>query len=450
MNIQICIRSILVRKGLATVLAIGLFIGLTACGPKHATDISVDIQGQNTAIPTANVNPSSTNETSLPMPTQLSVINSACWPMQNVGHRSLSGSLLYYYINMDPDRAIAAAGGPAMFDLKTGQSKGLKNFLPRDISPDGKMLTELTSSNWIFLAENKNLSYPIPDVTLTKESTYMFLPNGQMLWEGPSSDQKKNLGNEATRDLYVFSPDTGELIFVQTVLLPYSLWKISTPGNDYRAGLYSPDLKYVLYPANYEGTNLSILLNIQSQDIVWYGWPDSDLGFYRSPLPYFTIETPVWRSDSNGVILHQKDEKTGIQNLYNLSIDGQISQLTHLEELFPANKYTISSLSISPNGQYLAFAVVQDSQIFPTRNSLLLILDLKNGTLINPCITLANSPSYPGRPVWSPDSSAIAIFPDAGNVIVAVDLDEKELFSIFPKTGLDAGSLLGWISWEIP
>jgi hypothetical protein len=374
--------------------------------------------------------------------------DTACWPMENVKHRSLSGSLLYYYLVMDTDTGSLSAGAPAILNLKTGSTKGLRAFLPKDISPDGKMLAEITGANWIFLTEEQEFSYPIPDVVLQKSSTHMFLPNGQMLWEGSPSNPPGESSGNVTRDLYMFSPDTGKLTFVQSVVLPYSLWNPSASHNDYHLGAYSPNLRYVLYPANYKNTSIAILLNVKSQKIVWYGWSDSDLGFYRPPLPYYTIETPIWKPDSSGVIFHRIDEETGIQNLYYLSVDGQVSQLTRLEELFPTNKYIIASLSISPNGHYLAFALIQDFQTFPQRNSSLLILDLDTGTMINPCVNLANSP-YPASPIWSPDSSAIVIMPDSGNAMVVVDLNEKALFSILSKAGLDPGSLLGWINWEM-
>ena len=440
------LKSILTKKGLALAIVIVLLHSLIACETTQPMGTPTATHKQSATTP-INTNPPALTATLMPTPTNSVINNAACWPMQVIGKRLLSGSLLYIYMIMDRVTGAPTAGGPGAFNLKAGYSKGLEKFLPRNISPDGKILTEFTESKWVFLTQNGEVSYPIPDTILRKGSTYMFLPNDQMLWVGPSLNQKNTPSN--LRDMYLFSPTTGKLTFVQSVSLPDNLWNPSKLHNDYLAELYSPDLKYVLYPANYQNTNISILLNIKSQGIVWYGWSGSDLGFYRPPLPYYTIETPVWRRDSSGVIFHRVDEKTGIQNLYNLSVDGQVSQLTHLEELFPGNKYVISSLSLSPNGQYLAFAVAQDSDIFPGRNSLLLILDLGNETITNPCVTLANSP-YPGRPVWSPDSSAIAIVPDAGNSIVAVDLNKKTLFNIFPKTGLDSDGLLGWINWEIP
>jgi len=433
------------RKGLAIAMLIALNFWIAACGTTSTTTVPAPIyQETETIISTLQAPLTPT------LSTQLVKNDNACWSMKNIGHRSLAGSLLFSYLVMNPATGSPMAGAPAAFDLATGYPKGLKEFLPRNIAPNGKLLTEIREAKWVFLTEKGEVSYPIPDVTLTEGSTYQILSDQQMLWAGPSQNPQNSQNNEIAQDLYTFLPDTGQLNFLHSVSLPNSLWNPSEPQNDYMTGLYSPDIKYVLYPANYQGVKMSILLDIQNQKVVWYGWPGSDLGFYRPPVPYYTIEAPIWRPDSSGVILHQIDEKTGMHNLYNLSTDGSVAQLTHLEELFLESKYIISSLSISPNGQYIAFAAAQDAQAFPGRNSWLLILDLKNQTIINPCVTLANSPSLPARPVWSPDSSAVAIFPDTGNSIVTVDLTEKVIFSLLPKTGLDPSSLVGWIDWEVP
>jgi hypothetical protein len=446
MNSQQPIGLNLLRKVLIITVVVILLNYIVACKTAQI-NATPSIAHQQASTTPVNTNLFLTPPISTP--TVLAKNDSTCWLAKDLGHRSPIGSLLYTYILMDPITGSPTASGTAAFNLRTSQTTGLKNFPSHDISSDGKILAEFTDANWAFMAESGNTAYPIPDIALQSDSTYMFLPNNQILLEGPSLNQSNNLGGDVSRDIFVFAPDTGKLTFIQSVLMPYSLRDPSSPRNDYQVGLFSPDLNYVIYPANYQGANISILLNIQNQNIVWYGWPDSDLGFYRPPLPYYNIEQPIWMPDSGSVIFHRIDKKTGAQNLFSISVDGQVSQLTHLEELFPANEYVISSLSISPNGQYLAFAIVQDFQAYPVRKSLLLILDLKNGTIIQPCITLANSP-LPASPVWSPDSSMLAIFPDAGNSILAVDLIEREFFSLLSKTGLDPGSLIGWIDWGIP
>jgi len=370
--------------------------------------------------------------------------------MNNAEQHSLSGSLLYTFVKMDSDRATAMSDAPAVFNLNNGQSKGLMDFIPKEISPDGKVIiTEFNTSSWAFQTENGKFSYPIPTIMPLKSFIHVFLPNDQLLLEGtsPKPQNHSNVGD--TRDMYVFSLDTGKLTFLQSVFLPYSVRNPSAIRNDYSNAVYSPNLEFVLYPANYQDTKISILLSIQDQKIVWYGWPGSDLGFLINPLADFA-NLPIWKPDSSGVILDRTDDKTGIRNFYNLSLDGQVSQLTHLEELFPSSNYVLASPAISPDGHFLAFVLAQDVQTFPLRNSSLLILDLKTGIIINPCITLANGAGYPNFPIWSPDSSAIAVIPDAGSFVVAVDLNRKAIYDIFPKTGLTADSLLGWVNWQIP
>lgn len=378
--------------------------------------------------------------------TSLVIDTDYCWNNENVVHRPLNGSLLYTYIVMDPNRIIPMAGYPAMFNFKNGESKGLEKKIPSDLSPDGKMLTEKISGNWVFFTEKKKYSYPISDNPILRDSSYSFLANGNLLLEVPSSKNIQNSSTDVVRDLYEFSPYTGKLTFIKKASFPYSLKESKSSQNDYLPGIYSPDGKYILYPANFQNPKISVLLNISNQKIVWFGWPDSDMGFYRSQVPYHNVELPVWKRDSSGVIFHRIEEKTKIQNLYYLSIDGKETQITQLENKLMTNAYFISALSLSPNGQYLAFAVTQFSKKFPSSSSLLYILDLESYQILNPCVPL---PSEPHFPIWSPDSNTIVVFPDIGQSIIAIDLQEKVIFSSLSKTGLDEGSLIGWIDWEI-
>jgi Tol biopolymer transport system component len=351
---------------------------------------------------------------------------------------------------MDPNHATPMSDAPAVFNLEDGQSEGLTDFIPKEISPDGKVIiTEFNPSSWVFQTESGQLSYPIPTTMPLKKFTHMFLPGDQLLLEGTSLKPENHPNGGDTRDMYVFSLDTGKLTFLQSIFLPYSVENPLAIRNNYSNALYSPDLKFVIYPADYQGIKISILLSIQNQKVVWYGWPGSDLGFLINPLADFA-NPPIWRPDSSGIILDRTDDKTGIRNFYNLSIDGQVSQLTHLEQIFPSSNYVLSSPTISPDGRYLAFVVTQDAQTFPSRNSSLWILDLKTGTILNPCITLANGAGYPNFPVWSPDSNAIAVVPDAGGSVLAVDLNRKIINDLFSKIGLTSDSLKGWVNWQIP
>ncbi len=442
------IKSSLIRNRLALSIAFGLLLGFTACKLNRPTGL--------TQIFPTSTSPSASNAVQLPTPTKSATPHDACWPMGHgnidlPGSTPLSGSLFYEYAAMSDELGIQTGAKPAVLNLKTGKTKGLWNiFSPQYISPDGKIIiTEFGQPSWKFLTEKGELSYPIGTVTPLKSVGFKFLSDHQLLLEGPSLNEKYDTGNGIARDMYTFSFDTGKATFLRSVFLPYHILASSeTSHNNYGEGLYSTNLKYILYPADDQGEKAVILLDVESQKIIWRGWPRSNSMFS------FTVGAdprPIWRTDSSGIILYKADENTGIENFYNLSIDGQVSQLTHLEDISPSlQPYSISGPALSPNGQYLAFAISHSALTFPVTNSLLLILDLKTGAIINPCVPLEYAAGGVPYPIWSSDSNAIAVFPDAGGDIVAVDLKEKTIYNIFPKTGLFPGSLLGWIDWEIP
>jgi Tol biopolymer transport system component len=134
-------------------------------------------------------------------------------------------------------------------------------------------------------------------------------------------------------------------------------------------------------------------------------------------------------------------------DIFSISRDGQVSQLTHLTEHY-GKLLTInpSGPSWSPDGRYIAFWL-----IYPSHGSewQLAVHDTVNQKTTAYCIVNkdASQLSYIHplpAPIWSPDSKQLMVenrYDPTSNHILIVDLAQKLAFSVF-----DNMYPAGWLS----
>lgn len=207
----------------------------------------------------------------------------------------------------------------------------------------------------------------------------------------------------------------------------------------------------------------------------WDGWritaynADADRVVYlqgRSPFYYTLWDTqhqevlaqfqvfgefqavPRWTSDGTKLaVAPSLSSKGGYEypsyEVYSVSWDGDVTQLTHLSDYY--RWVYISDLSWSPNNQYIAFWYSYwndtDSQPYFTDPSdrYLGVLDVKNGETIVYCIHGELNREIGTRvyrpPLWSPDSRQVVIQSQVGEdylnfQTILVDIHENRAYHI--------------------
>lgn len=381
----------------------------------------------------ASPTPISTRSVILPTATLKSIVSTpathACWKtvLSRDDISALSGSLIYNDDNSEDVLAI---------DVNSYKTKMLGQQTPLVVtSLDRWMIVEsYPLSNKIrFLSGNNDLS-----VTISKEA-YLdifnaFLYNGQLMLRNGRAQRnnyRENLGT--TDEYYILSPITSKSTF-QSVFLPQYWDDTSRYGASSSFTRYSPDLKYVIYPSN----NQFVLYDIENKKIVWSGWNKQD------PSATSLFPAPIWKPDASAVTIVDNDN-SGIENFYDISIDGQVKQLTRFDELSSPRVGELVFPLWSPNGRYIAFRTLRHAGDF------LLILDTNTGEIINPCISLGQEAYYP---VWSPDGNQLAFTPmdkrDAPTKVVIVDLVSQSIYTFNQQLLSGRIQLLGWVNWKIP
>lgn len=211
--------------------------------------------------------------------------------------------------------------------------------------------------------------------------------------------------------------------------------------------VHDPTLRRVIYPgytASKSGTqgnyDVALMLldrttgkNITGLVIYGYGFP---------------VDRPKWSPDgSQFVFVAMPGEKYSTQSekdeLFIANRDGQITQLTHLANIYKG--VTIGDYSWSPDGRKLAFWMALTS---PTEQELkfgdgyiLAVLDLKTQQVTNYCIP-ANDYSRPASaPVWSLNSGQIVVTNHDGETrrVVLVDITRNYAAVVINETLVPVG-----------
>lgn len=362
--------------------------------------------------------------------------NNSCWKTEPIENRiDFAGSLLYY----DP-----VLKQSIILDLKSFETKQT-------------IRGSVVSSGGNLLASYDHDAKELYVVSQTQEKKYI-TPDNLFFYGDDFSDDgiKLNVGyslrDTYQEDLgvvdkyYVFSPET-ENFEPHSIFLPYFYLN---SYNKYFYISYSPDLRYVIYPADYpKRYGKNILFDTLEGKIIWYG-----AGNWGFP----SYDPPIWKPDGSAVTVI--DHETSFLNFYNIFIDGQYLQITNFEKVFDS-PIVLSYMAWSPDSRYLAFTAGSDTTIQnrKTKGRPILIFDTQSNQLINPCISLPSISAYEIK--WSPNSKHFAIIPYGWVQIVVADLETQKNYEVYKhpefeymdpyeKADQSILGLSGWLSWEIP
>jgi hypothetical protein len=165
---------------------------------------------------------------------------------------------------------------------------------------------------------------------------------------------------------------------------------------------------------------------------------------------------PRWSSDGNrfamALSLFSKTEDFPSYEIFDVSQDGKIIQLTHLSDYYPW--FYISDLSWSPDNRYISFWYSYWSDVQPwfgdSADRFLGIFDLKTGITTNYCfhgeLDVEIGMNKYSPPLWSPDGRQIVIRSQVGehyvldSQTILLDIKENRAFLIG-----EALEPVGWV-----
>jgi len=169
--------------------------------------------------------------------------------------------------------------------------------------------------------------------------------------------------------------------------------------------IYSPDLRYVVYPAAYGNTPPRYIL-----------WDIQNKREIAAILTGDLMPQPQWAENRESVVVTVDTSyyPFSAYEFRSANIDGTVIQMSRLGELFPGTKTKIRSWSSSPDSRHIAFWLdfYQEKSILEER---LMMLDTETGDIVDYCIqgdeiqVATDQLSYTPAPVWSPDGNSLLI-----------------------------------------
>lgn len=177
-------------------------------------------------------------------------------------------------------------------------------------------------------------------------------------------------------------------------------WFLATRG----VPIYDPTLTRAVYPVIEDKQKWPAI-------ILWDTQANKDVAQIVT-VDYWG-NTPLWTPDGKQFIIATNMDTTKplatAQELFAVSRDGQIRQLTHFMDYYQGIEI-LDDYSLSPNGKLLAFWITVKPSQFD--NPRLAVLNIETGEVTNYCIKgdpFADNAAYPDLPVWSPDSTQLLV-----------------------------------------
>jgi hypothetical protein len=273
----------------------------------------------------------------------------------------------------------------------------------------------------IYSASNKNANLVISNATSGQQLSIPW--ENEWYWIASWLDENRLLIGVGANAYMVFNPFTNERLLLNSELPSI----FSAQGFNGLVGWgYSRDLDRVVYLQG----DPSFLEPLHY--VLW------DIDQHRS-LASFAVAIeptafPSWLPDGSKFVLAASIKEDILQTwpayeLYSLSRDGQIAQLTSLTDYYPW--VYIDNYSWSPNGRYIAFWFSNWSNEKPgwelQAERYLAVVDTETMVVTNYCIPgkLASSGRTPA-PVWSPNGKQLVVESpntDGHSQVVLVDLE---------------------------
>ena len=411
-----------------------LFNACSTATPSPTATSTIEVT--STAIPT------STSIPIIPTPQPINHLERVCdegWATTNDTSK-LPGSLVY-----------GADNGIFLFDISSSHTKHIfkdvRYFINFAISPGHDALSTIEyrfvgkSSKidwqriWV-VSQDKETPIIFPE---TFDAYLQFIDSQTILLVNENAAEDNYVGNGTTDKFYVLSMNTDQFTAHSVFLPNFSLreHQFSGPNDnmDPPWTLYSPDLKYVAYPIQ-QDWDKNFILDIQNGTTIPFDWGVS--GFFAP--------NPFWMPNSKALtIVTPRSEPH--QNYFNIALDGQVTQLTRLEDV-AKDGYDISDITNSsqwsPDSRYLAFPIYfggNGGYYYGT----VFILDAQTGNILDLCYSEV-WPKMNGGFFWSPDSRYLAT--DVEGKTQIIDIENKMVYDLNTKNQL--GGFIGWVNWQIP
>ena len=301
-----------------------------------------------------------------------------------------------------------------LFDLDTARTTNLDISTSEDYatkfsaSRDGKWLV------YVVLRGNSQFGVIEPAKSILQQATGQRIEWGKDNFEnviGWLDDQNIIITrrNQPFNSTVILNPWTGtEEVF--------SLSDVPNSESSIGAQLYffsdqvnivpDPSMSMLVYPRREsDGASYVALWDRQSEQL---------LAKLRDLRPYFGV--PLWSPDGENFIISVSTQQSSdsrdwvnVNELFQISTEGQIRQLTHFGRFLTWNR--IWKTSRSPDGRYLVFQV--DYHSGDQTLSKYLVMNLSTGSIAPTCFNSSEtwgSVSPPNSVVWSPDSQFFALY----------------------------------------
>jgi len=322
-----------------------------------------------------------------------------------------------------------------------------ENILEMSVSPDGKWMAyesyvSSTGTDYLVVADSSEKQRK--KILWKKEWNYIadWLDNENILFGTTSTSDQTN--GKISSTFIVYNPFTDK----SKILEPnfpdiYENHSIAANWSGWRETVYNQKLNHVVYlqggpggdgPFHYVLRDIQRKLNLVSFTVI-----------------VSTDTIPRWLPNGTefAVALSIKNDiyqTWPAYELYRVSEDGQVTQMTHITDYYPW--VYVEDYSWSPDGKYIAFWFSWWSGESPDfdlqGNRYLAVVDTENNDVTNFCIQgrFGDNGRVP-TPVWSPDGKQLAIesvSPEGKSRVVVIDLAQQ----IAAQIGEDM-TPIGWM-----
>lgn len=284
----------------------------------------------------------------------------------------------------------------------------------------------LSESNLSFMVIDPSTSEiykkEFKDINRSKYSTIYWVNSEELVI--PLANQGE------TYEWLVWSPktDTERTISVELTGIGQSTDMLHIPPQ------LDPTFKFVFYRCGDCAGITYIAKSLTSEERTWKVILDGYRDTYRS----LTV-SPRWSPNGQYVAFVEKDSGFFLNKLWIFDNMGKLVLHYSLGETA-----SMGGLTWSPNSAYLA--LMGNRGRTPTEKTSLLILDIQDKTVLDPCIEVN------GIYLWSPDSSRLAISNNnqsetgkEGRTLIFYDVNAWQGATISDEQG---HALLGWVNFE--
>jgi hypothetical protein len=432
---------------------------LTSCQAKNSSAIPEPIPSETRAVD-ISVTPNQLNTPSpmavpvrMETPVPFELTEPAHWPSPQLTLTPTNASLVspplqmqQKCVNLYSTRPDSGTASGVVLNLPNGLSKDqveilannnldpaylFKDYgLPDGISSDGKLFTFLA----LPLRENR-LSFtvinPVTSEIYRKDFTNIKSSKYSDLYWANSDDLVIPLANQdETFKWLIWSPktDTEQTISAELTGIGQSADMLHIPPQ------LDPIFKYVFYRCGDCAGITYIAKSLTSDEKTW----KVELEGYRDTYRPLTI-SPRWSPNGQFVAFVEQDSSFFPSNLWIFDNTGKLVLYHSLGETA-----SMVALTWSPNSAYLA--LIGNRGRTPTDKTILLILDIQDKMILDPCIEIN------GNFLWSPDSSRLVISNSNqsgtgkdGRTLIIYDINAWTATTISNEQGY---ILLGWVNFK--